>query len=1061
MLLRIRRVLARVIVGERAARLGRAMSTWILLTRRGFDTDWYCLVSATSLSRRRAIEHYLTVGASNGYTAHPLFDPEHYLASGGRRRGHVDVYAAYLRDKRNRKFSTHPLFDLPGYLEQAPQAGTHRTGPLEHYRTVGAPTGLRPNDWFTPDPADPAGLIGWLRARAAEWSARRVLVRAERRSPDYDRTAETHLLRSFEGVHPVRSAAFEVLVTVVMPVWNRADEIAGAIDSVLAQTLADWELIVVDDGSTDDLAAVLARYAGDPRISAVSVEHGGVGKARNAGIGRARGQYLAWLDSDDRFTPDHLRVLVAFLQHNGLRAGYDILELRAPGEPSQYRTLDGGRDYLELANHIGQTVLVHEKSLVDEVGGYAEDLPRTVDYDVILRIAKHTPIALAPFIGCIVNHDPADTTRITRTLPDSWTDVVIGRNIVDWPALDAAAATARPPGSVSVVIPTPNEFAMTTDAVRSVAAAAQVSDLDVQILVVDNGTGLVVSSVLASLPHRFPAVTVVLSPRNRGFALGNNIALPHADGATVVHLNNDTVVNVGWLEPLVAALREPQILGAQSLLAYPSGSIQSAGVVFPSCGGIPHVLLQGFPMEDAEGMADQPLRALTGAALALRFADVVALRGFDPIYRNGMEDIDLCLRLAQLRPGSFRVLPASVVEHYESRSPGRGTFYLDNRQILLERWGASLPRDDVAQWRRRGFDVLGYEVKHRAASRSHLSVPTPVLRPIRRPVTVHEALPRLRWAIKNPAPAHVAGKLWGDTHFAEGVAQALRDLGQQVAVDANQEFQRVTGHHDDVVLVLRGLTEYHPVPGQVNLLWVISHPEMVTLAEVLGYHHVFAASVAWARQVSQEWGVQVDPLLQATDPSLFNPEAGVPDTGPEVLFVGNSRRVLRPLVRDALAAGLPLTVYGADWGGLVPDDVVAGIFIPNEELAASYRSARVVLNDHWDAMRVSGFLSNRLFDAVASGARVVSDDVAGLAEVFGDTVKVARNPAELRALVTGDLDQTFASAQERLKAADQVAAHHSFKARAVELIDVALQVRSRWPDWPDRPDRADLGVPSS
>jgi hypothetical protein len=306
----------------------------------------------------------------------------------------------------------------------------------------------------------------------------------------------------------------------------------------------------------------------------------------------------------------------------------------------------------------------------------------------------------------------------------------------------------------------------------------------------------------------------------------------------------------------------------------------------------------------------------------------------------------------------------------------------------------------------------------------------------------------LRWAIKNPAPAHVAGKLWGDTHFAEATARALRDQGQHVAVDANQEFDRATGHHDDVVLVLRGLVEYAPVPAQVNLLWVISHPELVTAEEVRAYDHVFAASVAWARSSTRAWGTRVDPLLQATEPAQFNPEAGKPDSGPPVLFVGNSRLILRPVVRDALAAGLPLTVYGAGWAGLVPDDVVAGTFIPNDELAGHYRGAGVVLNDHWEAMRASGFLSNRLFDAVASGARVISDDVAGLSEVFGDTVKVATTPEELRALAAGDLDAVFGDESDRLAAAAAVARKHSFAARATELMGAALRVRAAWPDIP-------------
>ena len=121
----------------------------------------------------------------------------------------------------------------------------------------------------------------------------------------------------------------------------------------------------------------------------------------------------------------------------------------------------------------------------------------------------------------------------------------------------------------------------------------------------------------------------------------------------------------------------------------------------------------------------------------------------------------------------------------------------------------------------------------------------------------------------------------------------------------------------------------------------------------------------------------------------------MPAPASAVLFVGNSRRQLRPVVRDALTAGLPLAVYGDLWSGLVPDEMVHGRSIPNDQLAAAYRSAGVVLNDHHDAMRADGFVSNRLFDAVASGARVVTDpilDAAGLAELFGPGGPGLREP---------------------------------------------------------------------
>ncbi len=249
-----------------------------------------------------------------------------------------------------------------------------------------------------------------------------------------------------------------------------------------------------------------------------------------------------------------------------------------------------------------------------------------------------------------------------------------------------------------------------------------------------------------------------------------------------------------------------------------------------------------------------------------------------------------------------------------------------------------------------------------------LCTPEPVLVRSRALVTQHP--PRLRWALKNPATQGPWGDAWGDTHFARCLAAALRELGQDVVTDRGSEFYRSTGYLDDVVLTLRGRTEFQPSYGQVNLAWVISHPEMLSWQEATSYDRVLAASESWSKKMSERWGMHIDPLMQATDPGLFHPDRAAADSGPEVLFVGNSRGKRRPMVEDAMAAGLPLSVYGTCWEEFLPPGVLRGEFVPNTDLGAMYASAGVVLNDHWDDMRADGFLSNRLFDAAASGARV-------------------------------------------------------------------------------------------
>ncbi|OQW37432.1 MAG: hypothetical protein A4E19_13590 [Nitrospira sp. SG-bin1] len=102
------------------------------------------------------------------------------------------------------------------------------------------------------------------------------------------------------------------LVSVVLPTYNRADTIQRAIRSVQSQTFSDWELIIIDDGSKDNTTDIVAGL--DPRFHVVRQTNQGVTAARNAGLRRAIGRYLAFLDSDDEWLPHHLELETAFLE---------------------------------------------------------------------------------------------------------------------------------------------------------------------------------------------------------------------------------------------------------------------------------------------------------------------------------------------------------------------------------------------------------------------------------------------------------------------------------------------------------------------------------------------------------------------------------------------------------------------------------------------------------------------------------------------------------------------------------------------------------------------------
>ena len=298
-------------------------------------------------------------------------------------------------------------------------------------------------------------------------------------------------------------------------------------------------------------------------------------------------------------------------------------------------------------------------------------------------------------------------------------------------------------------------------------------------------------------------------------------------------------------------------------------------------------------------------------------------------------------------------------------------------------------------------------------------------------VTVAEGRPSLRWAIDIAAGAAPIGRRWGDWHFARSLASALERLGQWVEIDHPETRGRATRAENDVVLTLRGLHRVAPQPGAVNLLWVISHPHDVSSDELASYDVAYAAGTAWAARHG------ITPLLQCTDTTRFHPGVGTPGSGDAgALFVGNARGELRPAVATAREAGVPLRVIGTGWdpfGVSVEADRIA-----NEDLPEAYASAGVVLNDHWEDMRVEGFISNRVFDVLAVGGRLLTDDVSGLSDVLGVDLPTWRTSSDLVRLATTPYD-LHPDPAARLALAERVVAEHSFDARAATLLDAALQ----------------------
>ncbi len=302
---------------------------------------------------------------------------------------------------------------------------------------------------------------------------------------------------------------------------------------------------------------------------------------------------------------------------------------------------------------------------------------------------------------------------------------------------------------------------------------------------------------------------------------------------------------------------------------------------------------------------------------------------------------------------------------------------------------------------------------------------------------------RLTFCLKIGAPNREAAPRWGDLHFAESMAEELRRRGHRTLVQTLDEWEDEAGLSLDVVVHLKGLSRYHPKPGQFNVLWSISHPAELTGEECDGYDLVAVASPLFAALLRERTSTQVIVLEQAADPWVMYPDRRE-QLAHELVYVANSRNVMRPVARELISTEHDLAIWGANWEGLIDTSRVIGEHIPNSALRQVYSSAGIVLNDHWDDMREHGYISNRVYDALACGALVLSDDVPGLTERFGEAVVIYRSGQQLRDLV----DRLLADPGERRRRAELgravVLSGHTFAHRVEQLLSI-VEERVREP----------------
>jgi GT2 family glycosyltransferase len=630
-------------------------------------------------SDRAAIDYYLDhqSDARRSYSISPLIEPDwmHVTNPDG-----ALGWKAMLRADRD-PASTSPGFDAARYIEGKPSLANAGTlAALRHFLATAGP------DTRMPVSAGRSGAAStWAEYRSAAIADAREFAQMYVVTGPRAPSAPTGSL-----VDPPADSAGAAIshsvgsVSIVVLAGGDADSTRRSVEGVLSQSLTTWSLVIATaDREADDwLAALIAR---DARVQWLGFPGASMSELANAALSTLEGEFVAFLNAGVRWHPEFLEVSVEAMRASGARSASSSLALSL-------------RDVLFSRSSGEMNSLVVARSVVDELGGFDSTVARWADFDFAARVwaagAPSKP-AGARQLTTITDDVGPDSTQ-----PASWEDVIIGRHLIDWDALNDASS-AREAGLVSIIIPTFEDWRLTADAVRAVLAHS--GERPLQVIVVDNGSRRAVTAILRQLFASEPSVYIERLPLNLNFALGNNYGISLSRGEFIVALNNDTSVTEGWLDPLVAQLEtDPRVLGTQPLLLYPDDTIQAAGTVFFADGQLPRHFLTGHPADVAIGLVHRDFSAVTAATLCMRASDVIALRGFDPIFRNGMEDVDLCLRALALNDGVFRLVPESRVYHFESRTPGRGGSVDRNRAIFLANWAGKFPAND--SWR---YEELG------------------------------------------------------------------------------------------------------------------------------------------------------------------------------------------------------------------------------------------------------------------------------------------------------------------------------------------------------------------
>lgn len=360
-----------------------------------------------------------------------------------------------------------------------------------------------------------------------------------------------------------KASSSKDLVSIIMPVYNRANLVKKAIDSVLNQSYKNFELIIVDDRSTDGTRDVL-KSIDDERIKLILLDSNvGVSAARNIGLENCSGKYIFYLDSDNEWDSRYLEAMVgAFIELPDAGAIYSgqFLYDHFDEPPFAMRFGSLNRSLLSNGNYIDLNCFAHTKQVFDEIGGFNESLYRLVDWDLILRICNYSKVYSVPVILSKYYMDVTDNSisaannrSIEKKLGYKNLTIAVqhineSKKIIDY-TLDK---------KVTVIIPS---FESLNDLKECINAILSFENEKIKIIVVDNNSSYPVRYYLETLKSE-GVIELIQNDVNYGFTYAVNQGINVADDdSDILLLNNDAILMEGAIEAMQKCAYEQKDCG--------------------------------------------------------------------------------------------------------------------------------------------------------------------------------------------------------------------------------------------------------------------------------------------------------------------------------------------------------------------------------------------------------------------------------------------------------------------------------------------------------------------